>query len=195
MSVTDELLANARRYTETFEKGDLPLLIEGTEFQRRLWQALCEIPRGTTRTYGELAKRLEVDARAIGQACGDNRLPIVIPCHRVVAANGIGGFAGWGGILYTLAHLGALWDEPGLFAEARDLAATVLGLIEQRTGEKPEKVPTVRARISAVNGESIDYQSTEVRQNQGQVGREFAETTTHFQDALNDVLAAGKKLF
>ena len=72
---------------------DLPLLIEGTEFQRRLWQALCEIARGTTRTYGELAKRLEVDARAIGQACGDNRLPIVIPCHRVVAANGIGGFA------------------------------------------------------------------------------------------------------
>ena len=52
----------------------------------------------------------------------------------------------------------------------------VLALIEQRTGEKPEKVPTVRARIAAVNGESIDYQSTEVRQNQGQVGREFALT-------------------
>ena len=86
-------------YTGSWESDDadtpfdLPLLIEGTEFQRRLWQALCEIPRGTTRTYGELAKRLEVDARAIGQACGDNRLPIVIPCHRVVAANGIGGFA------------------------------------------------------------------------------------------------------
>jgi len=72
---------------------DLPLLIEGTEFQRRLWDALCEIPRGKTLTYGELARRLGVDARAIGQACGDNRLPIVIPCHRVVAANGIGGFA------------------------------------------------------------------------------------------------------
>ena len=72
---------------------DLPLLVEGTEFQRRLWDALCEIPRGRTLTYGELAKRLGVDARAIGQACGDNRLPIVIPCHRVVAANGIGGFA------------------------------------------------------------------------------------------------------
>jgi methylated-DNA-[protein]-cysteine S-methyltransferase len=72
---------------------DLPLLIEGTEFQRRLWEALCEIPRGKTLTYGELARRLGVDARAIGQACGDNRLPIVIPCHRVVAADGIGGFA------------------------------------------------------------------------------------------------------
>jgi methylated-DNA-[protein]-cysteine S-methyltransferase len=72
---------------------DLPLLIEGTEFQRRLWQALCEIPRGKTLTYGELAKRLGAEPRAIGQACGDNRLPIVIPCHRVVAADGIGGFA------------------------------------------------------------------------------------------------------
>ena len=50
---------------------DLPLLIEGTEFQRRLWDALCEIPRGKTLSYGELARRLGVDARAIGQACGD----------------------------------------------------------------------------------------------------------------------------
>jgi methylated-DNA-[protein]-cysteine S-methyltransferase len=72
---------------------DLPLLVEGTPFQRQLWDALCEIPRGKTLTYGELAQRLGVDARAVGQACGDNRLPIVIPCHRVVAADGIGGFA------------------------------------------------------------------------------------------------------
>ena len=76
---------------------DLPLLIEGTPFQRRLWAALCEIPRGKTLTYGELARRLGGQGvemrRAVGQACGDNRLPIVIPCHRVVAANGIGGFA------------------------------------------------------------------------------------------------------
>jgi methylated-DNA-[protein]-cysteine S-methyltransferase len=71
---------------------DLPLLIDGTEFQRRLWDALCEIPRGKTLTYGELARRLDVEPRAVGQACGDNRLPIVIPCHRVVAADGIGGF-------------------------------------------------------------------------------------------------------
>ena len=74
-------------------KFDLPLLVEGTPFQRRLWAALCEIPRGTTLTYGALARRLGGEARAVGQACGDNRLPIVIPCHRVVAANGIGGFA------------------------------------------------------------------------------------------------------
>jgi methylated-DNA-[protein]-cysteine S-methyltransferase len=72
---------------------DLPLHIEGTPFQRRLWAALCEIPRGKTLTYGELARRLGGEPRAVGQACGDNRLPVVIPCHRVVAANGLGGFA------------------------------------------------------------------------------------------------------
>ena len=74
-------------------KFDLPLLVEGTEFQRRLWDALCQIPRGRTLTYGEMARKLDGEARAVGQACGDNKLPIVIPCHRVVAASGIGGFA------------------------------------------------------------------------------------------------------
>jgi len=82
------------RYREDPDaKFDLPLLIEGTEFQRRLWDALCAIPRGRTLTYGEMARRLGGEARAVGQACGDNKLPIVIPCHRVVAAGGIGGFA------------------------------------------------------------------------------------------------------
>ena len=82
------------RYREDPDaRFDLPLLIEGTPFQRRLWAALCEIPRGKTVTYGDLAKDLHAEARAVGQACGDNRLPIVIPCHRVVAANGLGGFA------------------------------------------------------------------------------------------------------
>jgi methylated-DNA-[protein]-cysteine S-methyltransferase len=72
---------------------DLPLAIEGTPFQKSVWQAMCAIPRGRTRTYGALARELGGEARAVGQACGDNRLPIVIPCHRVVAAGGIGGFA------------------------------------------------------------------------------------------------------
>lgn len=85
------------RYREDPDaKFDLPLLIEGTEFQRRVWDAMCAIPRGRTLTYGELARKLKGDAfdvpRAVGQACGDNKLPIVIPCHRVVAADGIGGF-------------------------------------------------------------------------------------------------------
>jgi len=78
-------------------KFDLPVVVEGSALQRAVWDAMCAIPRGRTRTYGELARELgahfPVDARAIGQACGDNRLPIVIPCHRVVAADGIGGFS------------------------------------------------------------------------------------------------------
>ena len=71
---------------------DVPVLIEGSPLQRKVWDAMCAIPRGKTRTYGDLARELGVDAREIGQACGDNRLPIVIPCHRIVAADGIGGF-------------------------------------------------------------------------------------------------------
>ena len=93
---------------------DLPLALEGTPFQRKLWEALCRIPRGKTRTYGDLARELDGEARTVGQACGDNRLPVVIPCHRVVAADGIGGFAhSTGGYLleakrWLLAHeLGA----------------------------------------------------------------------------------------
>ena len=94
----NELAARAAQQLDEYRTNpnvvfDLPLLVEGTEFQRKLWDALCEIPRGRTLTYGELAQRLGAEARAVGQACGDNRLPIVIPCHRVVAAKGIGGFA------------------------------------------------------------------------------------------------------
>ena len=74
-------------------KFNLPLLVEGSEFQRSVWDVMCGIPRGRTMTYGEVARKLGGDAREVGQACGDNRLPIVIPCHRVVAANGIGGFS------------------------------------------------------------------------------------------------------
>jgi methylated-DNA-[protein]-cysteine S-methyltransferase len=74
-------------------KFDLPVVIEGTPLQRAVWDAMRAIPRGKTRTYGDIARELGADARDVGQACGDNRLPIVIPCHRVVAANGLGGFA------------------------------------------------------------------------------------------------------
>lgn len=72
---------------------DLPLAISGTEFQRRVWSEICRIPCGATRSYGDLARTLGSAARAVGQACGDNRFPLAIPCHRVVAAAGIGGFS------------------------------------------------------------------------------------------------------
>jgi methylated-DNA-[protein]-cysteine S-methyltransferase len=72
---------------------DLPLLIGGTAYQRRVWDALCSMRVGESMTYGSMARQLHSSPRAVGQACGANRLPIVIPCHRVVGANDIGGFA------------------------------------------------------------------------------------------------------
>ena len=71
----------------------LPLLVGGTAFQRRVWDQISAIGPGKTRTYGELAAALSSAARAVGQACGANALPLVVPCHRVVAAAGLGGFA------------------------------------------------------------------------------------------------------
>lgn len=71
---------------------DLPLAPAGTPFQRRVWEALLCIPPGTVTTYGELARALGSSPRAVGQACGANPIPIVIPCHRVVARHGPGGF-------------------------------------------------------------------------------------------------------
>jgi O-6-methylguanine DNA methyltransferase len=70
---------------------DLP---GGTDFDRAVWKALRRIPTGRTRTYGEVARRAGRPraARAVGNACGRNPVPVVVPCHRVVAAGGIGGF-------------------------------------------------------------------------------------------------------
>jgi methylated-DNA-[protein]-cysteine S-methyltransferase len=72
----------------------LPLAAYGTQFQQRAWRALQRIPSGTARTYGELARTLQSAPRAVGGACRANPIPIVVPCHRVVAANGPGGFMG-----------------------------------------------------------------------------------------------------
>lgn len=67
---------------------------EGTPFQRRVWQALTGIPFGETRSYGELAKALHSSARAVAGACRRNPLPLLVPCHRVVSKNNLGGFMG-----------------------------------------------------------------------------------------------------
>jgi methylated-DNA-[protein]-cysteine S-methyltransferase len=70
----------------------LRFALAGTPFQQRVWQTLRAIPPGRPTTYGALAKQLGTAARAVGQACGSNPLPILVPCHRVVATNGLGGF-------------------------------------------------------------------------------------------------------
>ncbi|HYA38690.1 MAG TPA: methylated-DNA--[protein]-cysteine S-methyltransferase [Candidatus Methylomirabilis sp.] len=72
----------------------LTLTLSGTAFQQRVWRALQRIPPGRTLSYGALAKKLNSSARAVGNACRANPVPIVVPCHRVVAANGPGGFMG-----------------------------------------------------------------------------------------------------
>lgn len=76
----------------------LPLRPAGTRFQRRVWGQIAAIPGRETRTYGDLAHLLKTAPRAVGQACGANPYPVVVPCHRVVAAGGgLGGFARQGG--------------------------------------------------------------------------------------------------
>ena len=75
-------------------KFTLPILLTGTEFQRRVWRALQKIPVGQTLTYGELANKIHSGARAVGNACRANPVPIIVPCHRVVASEGLGGFGG-----------------------------------------------------------------------------------------------------
>ena len=71
---------------------DLPLKLPGTAHQLKVWQAMRVIPCGQVQTYGELAALLHSSPRAVGQACGNNPIPIVVPCHRVVSKRGLGGF-------------------------------------------------------------------------------------------------------
>lgn len=115
------LLRRARRELLAYFDGkrtefDLPLAPAGTAHQRRVWEALRRIPYGQTRSYGELARALRSGPRAVGSANGRNPIPIVIPCHRVIGADGaLGGYSGDGGVetkRYLLALEGA--RLPGL---------------------------------------------------------------------------------
>ena len=105
-------------------RPELPLAPRGSEFQRRVWAALCDIPAGRAMRYGELARELGSVARAVGQACGANPFAPLVPCHRVIGAAGLGGFAHStdeaGELLgikrWLLRHEGALSaPAPGLF--------------------------------------------------------------------------------
>ena len=97
------LLAEAARQLTDYFAGarhdfDLPLMPGGSPFETRVWSAMRAIPYGQTRTYGELAHMTDSGPRAVGRACGTNPIPIVIPCHRVLAKGGIGGYSGEGGL-------------------------------------------------------------------------------------------------
>ena len=97
------LLIEARRQLEAYFTGrlahfDLPLMISGSPFDKRAWEAIHRIPYGQTRSYGELAMEVGSGPRAIGGACGRNRIPLMIPCHRVLARHGLGGFSGGTGL-------------------------------------------------------------------------------------------------
>lgn len=88
----------------------VPIRLTCSDFQRTVCAAMSAIPFGETRTYGDLAAQLGVPAQAIGQACGGNPIPILIPCHRVLGANGLGGYSGDGGVetkVWLLRHEGA----------------------------------------------------------------------------------------
>jgi methylated-DNA-[protein]-cysteine S-methyltransferase len=97
------LLAEAARQLEAYFAGrlsrfDLPLAPAGSPFEKRVWSAMQRIPYGETRCYGDLAGAVKSAARPVGRACGHNPIPIVIPCHRVLAKGGIGGYSGQGGL-------------------------------------------------------------------------------------------------
>lgn len=114
---TDEtpLLVEAARQLRAYAAGDLegfdlPLHVEGSDFQKAVCREMAAIPFGETVTYGHIAKALDAPAQAVGSACGGNPVPVIIPCHRVMGAKGLTGFSGKGGVetkVALLRHEGA----------------------------------------------------------------------------------------
>jgi len=98
------LLHDAKRQLLAYFAGkrrsfELPLAPEGTADEQRVWAAMADIPYGETRSYGDIARLVDINPRAVGQACGRNPLPIFLPCHRVTGADGaLVGYSGSGGI-------------------------------------------------------------------------------------------------
>ena len=94
---TQNVCNRIRQYlqdSKAIDPFDIPCTFAGTAFQQKVWNALKKIPSGKVVTYGELANKLGTSARAVGNACRNNPIPLVIPCHRVVSSCGIGGYAG-----------------------------------------------------------------------------------------------------
>ena len=97
------LLAEAADQLDAYFAGkltrfDLPLAPAGSPFETRVWAAMRTIPYGETRCYGDLAEMVGSAPRAVGRCCGRNPIPIVVPCHRVLAKTGLGGYSGAGGL-------------------------------------------------------------------------------------------------
>jgi methylated-DNA-[protein]-cysteine S-methyltransferase len=92
-AAVEQLVAYGRSELREF---DLLLDLRGSDFERAVWDELVAIPFGRTRTYGQLAERVGApgSARAVGRAAGHNPIPVIVPCHRLLAANGLGGFTG-----------------------------------------------------------------------------------------------------
>jgi len=107
----DEALAQLAAYfAGTLTAFDLPLAPAGSPFQKAVYDAMLRIPFGDTMTYGEIASALDSPAQPVGQACGSNPIALIIPCHRVVGASGLGGFSAAGGVdtkVALLRHEGA----------------------------------------------------------------------------------------
>ncbi|UWQ36434.1 methylated-DNA--[protein]-cysteine S-methyltransferase [Leisingera aquaemixtae] len=110
-ALLDRAVAQLRAYfAGELTEFDLPLHVEGSEFQKAVCEAMQAIPFGETRTYGEIAKDLGAPPQPVGNACGGNPIPVIIPCHRVLSATGLGGFSGQGGVetkVALLKHEGA----------------------------------------------------------------------------------------
>ena len=97
------ILQRAREQLQAYFDGeltafDLKLAPDGTAYRRGVWQALCDIPYGETCSYQDIARKAGGSARSVGQANGRNPIPLIIPCHRVVAATHIGGYSGGDGL-------------------------------------------------------------------------------------------------
>ncbi|MEE9315088.1 MAG: methylated-DNA--[protein]-cysteine S-methyltransferase [Rhizobiaceae bacterium] len=103
ISQSSPLLQEAAKQLASYFDGklkefDLPLRPKGDEFQQSVCTAMLEIPYGETTTYGAIAKALNTYGQPVGNACGANTIPIIIPCHRVLGANSLGGYSGEGGV-------------------------------------------------------------------------------------------------
>lgn len=104
--VLKEAAAQVQAYMEgRLRTFDLPLRPKGGELHQQVFRAMLAIPFGETRTYGDVARELNTYGQPVGQACGANPIPIIIPCHRILSANGLGGFSGSGGTETKIALL------------------------------------------------------------------------------------------